>query len=73
MVQALNSDWLKAMVYQTMYHVYNSNKAARGFVLYGQNTTAKGCVQALRIASCLRTGLSCAIFAIYYTSSVLIA
>uniref|UniRef100_A0A674CS01 Laminin subunit alpha-4-like n=1 Tax=Salmo trutta TaxID=8032 RepID=A0A674CS01_SALTR len=36
-------------------------------VAYGLYTTAKGCIQALHIASCLRTALSRGILAIYHT------
>jgi hypothetical protein len=64
-VRSMNADWLKAVV-------YFSNKA-RGGVVYGQYTTAKCCIQALRVASCLRTALSRDILAIYHTSSCLIA
>ena len=88
-VRDLNADWLTAMVYQTVYYrydktfiftalimlvtVYNSNTAPQGFVIYGQYTKAKCFVQALRIASCIRTALSCVILAIYDTFSGLIA
>ena len=51
---------------------YDGNKAPRGIVVYCQYTTAKGCIQALLIASCIRTALSRAIFAIYHTPSGLI-
>ena len=42
-------------------------------VVYGQYTTAKDCVQALRAASCIRTALSRGILSIYHTPSGLIA
>jgi hypothetical protein len=51
----------------------NSNKAPQGFVIYGQYTMATGCIQALRVASCVRTALSRGILAIYHTPSCLIA
>ena len=53
--------------------VYNSNKAPWGFVVYGQYNTAKGCIQALRVAPCIITVLSRGILAIYHTPSGLIA
>ena len=34
-------------------------------MINGQYTTAKGCVQALRVVSCIRTALSCGTLAIY--------
>ena len=87
-VHALNADWLAAVVCQTIYHgydktfiftalitlvtVYNSNKAPFGILVYGQYTMAKGCIQALRVASCLRTALSRGISAIYHTTLGLI-
>ena len=42
-------------------------------MIYWQYATAKGCILALCIASCLRTALSCNILAIYHTSTGLIA
>ena len=83
-IRALNADWLKDVVYQTVYHkitrfsvlitlLTNSNKAPLGFVVYGQYTMAMGCIQALRVWLCLRTALSRGIFAIYHTRSGLIA
>jgi hypothetical protein len=89
MVRALNANWLAAVVYQTVYtrgmtkYFYCSNyignqfimakQAPWEFVVYGQYTTAKGCVQALRIALCVRIALSRGILAIYHTNSCLIA
>jgi hypothetical protein len=62
MVQALTADWLKPWFirpYTTgmtkqiftllITLVYDSNKAPRGFVVYGQYTMAKGFNQALCI------------------------
>ena len=46
---------------------YNSNKAPLGFVVYGQYSAAKGCLQTLRVASYIRTALSRGILAIYHT------
>ena len=40
--------------------------APSGFVVYGQYTMAKGCIQALRIELRLRTSLSRGILAIYH-------
>ena len=42
-------------------------------MVYCQYTTAKGYVQALRVASCIRTALSRGILAIYHTPPDLIA
>lgn len=64
--RALNADWLKAVVYQTLYHGYEkiwiftvlmSNKAPLGFVVYGQYTTTKGLYPGI-IASYMRKALS---------------
>jgi hypothetical protein len=52
---------------------YNSNKAPLGFVVYGQYTMAKGCVQALCVASWMRTAHSRGILTIYHTPPGLIA
>ena len=84
-VQALNADWLTAVVHQTVYHGYDTtfnlycfNYIGNQFLiairhlggLYGQYTTAKGCVKALHAALCIRTALSCGILALYHPLSV---
>ena len=86
---AMNADWLTAVVYQTIYHGYDktfictalitlvtslySNKAPWWFVVYCQYTTAKGCIQALRVASCVKTDCNRGILSIYHTPLGLIA
>ena len=56
-----------------VYGQYNSNKAPQWFVLYGQYTTASGCIQAFLFALRVRTALSRGILAVYHNSSGLIA
>jgi hypothetical protein len=43
-----------------------------GFVVYGQYTTAKACIQALCVALCIRTALSCGKLAIYHNLRALL-
>ena len=66
-IRALDADWLKDVVYQIVYNVYDakllvycSNYVGNqfiiairflGFVVYGQYTTAKGCILAHHVAS----------------------
>ena len=80
-VRALNADWLttgmtKQLFFTALILLVTKIIEIRnlgGFVIYGQFTTAKGGVQALGVASCLRTALSRGILAIYHTPSGLIA
>ena len=82
MIRALNADWLTAVVYQTIHHGMTKHlflllylhfkfviaiRPFWWFVVYGQYTTAKGCIQALLVESCIRTALSRDKLTIYYT------
>jgi hypothetical protein len=58
--------------WEVQQRVYLNNKA-RGGVVYGQYTTAKGCYDALRNTECMDTALSRGILTIYHTPSGLIA
>ena len=62
-------------VWQNIYfyccnYVGNQFKAPRGFVVYGQYTTTKGCSYAWRMVECLDTALSREILPIYQTPEV---